>query len=85
MSTVGVHEAKTNLSKLLRRVQAGEEIVITRDGQQLAKLVPVQSAASRRLGIDDGRFEIPADFDAALMTADTVFDHYDVDTIPAGR
>lgn len=66
MSTVGVHQAKANFSMLLRRVQAGEEIVITRDGEQLAKLVPVQSAVSRRLGVDDGRFEIPADFDAAL-------------------
>lgn len=66
MTTVGVHEAKTNLSKLLRRVQAGEEIVIARNGEPLAKLVPAQASGSRRLGIDDGRFEIPADFDAAL-------------------
>jgi prevent-host-death family protein len=66
MTTVGVHEAKTNLSKLLRRVQAGEEIVIARNGEQLAKLVPIQRGGDRRLGIDDGRFEIPADFDAPL-------------------
>ena len=66
MSTVGIHETKTNLSKLLRRVSAGEEIVITRGGQPLAKLVPVQSHGHRHLGIDDGRFEVPADFDAPL-------------------
>lgn len=66
MTTVGIHETKTNLSKLLRRVSAGEEIVITRGGEPVAKLVPVQSRGHRRLGIDDGRFEVPTDFDAPL-------------------
>lgn len=66
MTTVGVHETKTNLSKLLRRVSAGEEIVITRNGEPLAKLVPVERGGRRVLGIDDGRFEVPADFDAPL-------------------
>lgn len=66
MTTVGIHETKTNLSKLLRRVSAGEEIVITRGGEPLAKLVPVEPRAHRQLGIDDGRFDIPADFDAPL-------------------
>lgn len=66
MSTVGVHEAKTNLSKLLRRVMAGEEVVITRNGEPLAKLVPAERRGRRVLGIDDGRFEVPADFDTPL-------------------
>lgn len=66
MVTVGIHETKTNLSKLLRRVNAGEEILITRDGEPQAKLVPAQSPGRRKLGIDDGRFEVPADFDAPL-------------------
>ena len=38
--SVGVHEAKTHLSRLLERVSAGEEIVITRRGKPVAKLVP---------------------------------------------
>jgi prevent-host-death family protein len=67
VSTVGVHEAKTNLSRLLRRVSAGEEIVITRGGEPLARLVPVGPRGPRQLGIDDGRFEVPADFDAPLF------------------
>lgn len=66
MTTVGVHEAKTNLSKLLRRVRSGEEIVIARNGEPLAKLVPVQPRGRRQVGIDDGRFEVPADFDSPL-------------------
>jgi prevent-host-death family protein len=67
MIMVGVHEAKTNLSRLLRRVSTGEEIVITRGGQPLARLVPVEPRGRRQLGLDDGRFEVPADFDAPLF------------------
>ena len=39
MTTVNVHEAKTNLSRLLVRVEAGEEIVIVRNGKPVARLV----------------------------------------------
>ena len=49
--TVGVHEAKTNLSKLLARAEAGEEIVITRGGKPIAKLV---AAAPRITGVEAG-------------------------------
>lgn len=41
MSEVGAYEAKTHLPRLLKRVQAGEHIVITRHGQPVAELVPV--------------------------------------------
>lgn len=40
MDTVNVHEAKTNLSRLLARVEAGEEIVIARGGRPIARLEP---------------------------------------------
>lgn len=63
---VGVHQAKTTLSQLLRRVAAGEEITITRSGEPVARLVPVQRRGSRVLGQDEGRFQVPADFDAPL-------------------
>jgi prevent-host-death family protein len=66
---VGVHEAKTHLSRLLQRVAAGDEIVITRSGQPVAKLVRVDRAA-RVLGRDEGRFEVPDDFDAPLPDAE---------------
>ncbi len=64
--SVGVHEAKTNLSKLLERVSAGEEIAITRRGEEVARLVPPRRTGARRLGIDRGRFVVPDDFDAPL-------------------
>ena len=64
--SVGVHEAKTQLSRLLERVSAGEEITITRRGEEVARLVPAPNRRSRRIGIDAGRFEVPDDFDAPL-------------------
>jgi prevent-host-death family protein len=45
-NTVGAYEAKTHLSKLLEKVEAGEEITITKHGAPVAKLVPVKKAAS---------------------------------------
>lgn len=69
MADVGVHEAKTNLSLLLRRVEAGEEITIRRGSVAVARLVPVQPRERRRLGMDAGRFSVPDDFDAPLDEA----------------
>ncbi|HVR28042.1 MAG TPA: type II toxin-antitoxin system Phd/YefM family antitoxin [Thermoanaerobaculia bacterium] len=66
MTRVTVHEAKTHLSRLLRRVAMGEEIVIARGNEPVARLVPVERGAQRQLGIDQGLFEVPDDFDAPL-------------------
>lgn len=66
MTEVGVHEAKTHLSRLLRRVAAGEEIVITSGGKPAAKLVPFESTEPRVFGFDRGRFEVPDDFNDPL-------------------
>ena len=63
---VGVHEAKTNLSKLLRRVEAGEEITIVRGGEPVALLVPSPMRRKRQFGVDEGAFVVPDDFDAPL-------------------
>jgi prevent-host-death family protein len=63
--SVGVHEAKTNLSRLLDEVANGQEIEITNRGRAAARLVPVQ----RRMphyGFDAGRVWIAEDFDAPL-------------------
>ncbi len=46
-NTVGAYEAKTHLSELLEKVEAGEEITITKHGAPVAKLVPVKKEASR--------------------------------------
>ncbi len=64
--SVGIHEAKTHLSRLLEEVAAGEEIVITRRGEEIASLVPARRASARRLGMDRGRFVVPEDFDEPL-------------------
>ena len=66
MTEVGVHEAKTHLSRLLRRVTAGEQIVITSGGRPVARLVPVDRAGPRELGFDAGLITIPEDFDDPL-------------------
>ena len=66
MTHVGVHEAKTHLSQLLKRVAAGEEIIIARSGKPVARLVPVAGSRPRQLGRDQGLFQIPEDFDAPL-------------------
>jgi prevent-host-death family protein len=64
--SVGVHEAKTHLSRLLEEVAAGEEVVITRRGEEVASLVPVRRACARRFGMDRGRFVVADDFDDPL-------------------
>jgi prevent-host-death family protein len=64
--SVGVHEAKTHLSRLLADVAGGEEVVITRRGEPVASLVPVSQSSARRLGIDRWRLVVPKDFDAPL-------------------
>jgi prevent-host-death family protein len=63
MSSVSVTTAKKNFSKLLRRVTAGEKIVISNRGIPVALLVPV---SRRPLGLDKNRVRIAEDFDAPL-------------------
>ena len=63
---VSVHEAKTHLSRLLRRVESGEEVVIARAGRPIAKLVPATEPRRRELGFDRGLVIIADDFDAPL-------------------
>lgn len=70
MQTVNIHDAKTHFSKLLEQVQSGEEIVIARAGQPIAKLVAWEATpnkiaapgglADRGFWIDDG-FDAPVD------------------------
>lgn len=65
--TVNIHEAKTNLSKLLARVSAGEEIIITRAGTPVARLVAINpQPRQRKLGSAAGKIHIAPDFDAPL-------------------
>lgn len=63
MAEFGVHEAKTHFSKLLERALAGEEVVITRSGERLVTLVPVQRRRRPNLGFAAGTVVMSADFD----------------------
>ena len=63
---VGVHEAKTQLSKLLRLVDEGQEVEILRNGEPVARLVAAGPRPVRRFGTDRGTFVVPEDFDAPL-------------------
>lgn len=64
---VNVYAAKTNLSQLLDRAAQGEEIVITRNGRPVAKLVAAAPTRKpRRLGLLRGRIRVPKGFDAPL-------------------
>jgi prevent-host-death family protein len=54
-TTVNVHVAKTQLSRLLERVRAGEEIVIAKAGEPCAKLVPLDAKRPRVPGIARGK------------------------------
>ena len=67
MTTVNIHAAKTQLSRLVEEAAAGKEIVIAKAGKPLAKLGPLAvSGRKRKLGLLKGKGTVPADFDAPL-------------------
>ena len=59
METVTVAEAKAHLSGLLNRIERGEEVIVTRRGQPVAKIVPVQTAKRRLPSLRDFRAKLP--------------------------
>jgi len=64
MRQVNVHEAKTELSRLLEEVEGGERVIIARAGEPVAVLVPYRTAVrGRRLGLFAGQAKIHSDFD----------------------
>jgi prevent-host-death family protein len=67
MMHINIYAAKTHLSRLIDQVNAGEEIVITRHGRPVARLVPAgESQPKRRLGTLKGEVWIGEDFDEPL-------------------
>lgn len=67
MIQVNLYDAKTQLSRLVERAAAGEEIVIAKGGRPLARLVPLaRRTAPRELGFLVGRVRLGPDFDAPL-------------------
>jgi antitoxin (DNA-binding transcriptional repressor) of toxin-antitoxin stability system len=63
MATVNVYEAKSSLSRLIAAAEAGETIVIARNGKPVAQLGPVPQHAPRVPGRMKGKVRISADFD----------------------
>jgi prevent-host-death family protein len=65
--TVNLYDAKTNLSRLVERAAAGEEIVVAKAGRPLARLVPLEKPArTRELGFFAGQVVVGPDFDDPL-------------------
>ena len=64
---VNIQRAKVDLSRLLARVELGEEIIISRAGTPVARLTPMErKSGARRLGSAAGEFRTPDDFNAPL-------------------
>jgi prevent-host-death family protein len=66
MTRVGMHEAKTNLSRLVERARCGEDVVVLRSGRPVAKIVPYDEKPKGLLaleGVWKGKVVIPDDFD----------------------
>lgn len=62
MLTVNVHQAKTQLSRLLARVEAGEEVVIARRGEPVARLVGCKPRGRRQPDVLKGKLVVPDSF-----------------------
>jgi len=63
METVNMHEAKTNLSKLVAKAAKGEPFIIARAGKPLVKVVAIdEPKAMQRFGFLKGQVDIPEDF-----------------------
>lgn len=63
MSISTIHEAKTNLSRLIERAERGEEIVIARGKKPVVRLVPVEEPVKKRkFGILKGKFKVGSAF-----------------------
>jgi len=67
MYQVNIHEAKTSLSKLIKKVVNGEEVIIAKGNKPIVKMVSIEeNRPKRKLGSGKGRIKIADDFDAPL-------------------
>ncbi len=80
---INIHEAKTNLSRLLARVEAGEEIVIARAGKPIARLVPIAQRAPRKLGQLRGQIWLADDWDSDEVNEEIARDFYESEIEPS--
>jgi prevent-host-death family protein len=66
VKVVNMHEAKTTLSQLVEQAERGEEILLARAGEPVARIVALRTSARRVLGQWRGRVRMADDFDAPL-------------------
>ncbi|VAX19120.1 hypothetical protein MNBD_IGNAVI01-2279 [hydrothermal vent metagenome] len=67
MYQVNIHEAKTHLSKLIKKVINGEEVIIAKGNKPIAKIVNLETHnQKRKLGSAKGKIKISSDFDETL-------------------
>jgi prevent-host-death family protein len=76
VTIVNIHEAKTNLSRIVDEVAAGSEVIIAKAGKPMARLVPLNPPVPpRRFGLLEGRIKVPDDFNQPLP--DDVIDSFE--------
>lgn len=66
METFNIHEAKTHLSRLVEKAAKGEPFIIAKAGKPMVKVVPLEPPEEKkikRVGMLEGQFNIPEDFD----------------------
>lgn len=66
MRSINIHEAKTNLSRLVEEASKGEGFIIAKAGKPMVRVVPLetrQEVAKRRIGFMEGKIKVPDDFD----------------------
>ncbi|HEY4873841.1 MAG TPA: type II toxin-antitoxin system prevent-host-death family antitoxin [Steroidobacteraceae bacterium] len=69
MTVVNIHDAKTQLSKLIEKAAAGNDVVIARGGKPVARLTRLGSSKRKlKFGILKGEIKISADFDASVSS-----------------
>ncbi len=71
MGSYNVHDAKTNLSRLLQKTAAGEEVIIMRDGEPVAELIPYRKRSRKRqLGFAAGQVEAAEGWERPMTDAE---------------
>jgi prevent-host-death family protein len=71
VSNYNVHDAKTNLSRLLQETTAGEQVIIMRDGEPVAELIPYRARSRKRqLGFAAGQIEMSPGWDRPMTDAE---------------
>ena len=82
MDQVNLHEAKTQLSRLVARAAAGEEITIAKAGKPVARLVPLENRPPRQLGTLAGKFWISEDWDSDEVNDEIAREFYEGEIFP---